>query len=207
MLASMGIKSKDSGINYIVPGLIKTVFISGILGTILVLLFKPQNKPTFFTQTTTFFFYLISFPRIVDVVLERVVRLSDKNHREILAGISAGIMSGRIFVSMDATMYIGAKIVEHLVSECQHLRLLPSLPEGTARNLYAISIATLFTGFAFEPHNLRPSSFTTLMRYSGGSWWHILTGFSQIRKEKGIPEPERFEAWFKAVNQANPNKQ
>lgn len=52
----------------------------------------------------------------MDVFLEQVLRLPDKNLRDIISGVSAGVMSGRIFVSMDATTFIGARIVEHLIT-------------------------------------------------------------------------------------------
>jgi len=203
----LGISSKDEKINYVLAGLAKSVIVGTLFGTLTSVFFalrQPDKSvgkiiPAVFFSRITFnfikyFSLLMAAPRVVDYALEKSQLIPDEDSRETVAGIFGGL-SGTLFASNDITMFIGAKIVETLFVDLQESGGIPRLPIS-ASHLYAFSIATIFTAFAFEPHNLRPSTFSSMVNYSGGNWLHFLKAFANIRSENGIPNKEAYQKWY-----------
>jgi len=208
----VGISSKDKQVNYVIAGISKSIVIGTFIGTLISLIFAlRQSERTFgkiiseiiFSRITsqfiTYFMFLIAGPRVIDVLLEKSQLISNEDLRENISGIFGGISSGRIFLSADITMYVGSKVVETFFVEFQNSGIIPKLPSCLVKHLYALSIALIFTGFAFEPHNLRPSTFSSMITYSGGTWAYLTNAFSKIRSENGIPNPVTFQKWFEQV--------
>jgi len=161
----------------------------------IVLFFTLFSNMTF--KFALYFGLLMGTPHIAERILRKMNLIKNNRARDFLAGLVGGL-SGMVFSSQDVTMFLGSKAVESVFYELVAKGILRPIAGGEIV-LYAMSIATLYTTFAFEPHNLRASSFSSLLNNSGGQWVHLLKAFEKVREESGIPGLDRFKEWFQQV--------
>jgi len=62
--------------------------------------------------------------------------------------------------------------------------------------MFALSTSLLFYASAYEPHNLRKSYFTWLLKTSHGNWAHFFQAFTPVRIESGITDLPAYLEWY-----------
>eukprot|EP01125_Pyxidicula_operculata_P010735 TRINITY_DN3532_c0_g2_i1.p1 TRINITY_DN3532_c0_g2~~TRINITY_DN3532_c0_g2_i1.p1 ORF type:complete len:485 (+),score=67.74 TRINITY_DN3532_c0_g2_i1:9-1463(+) len=138
-------------------------------------------------------------PRVTECLL-KWLRGGDVPNTPLEDGINsvlAGLVGGLavvFFSSNELAMYIASKAVESLFYfACSKNIVRPR--KNAEVLLFAISTASLFYASAYEPHNLRSSYFTWLMKTSNGHWAHFYKSFSDVRLASGVPDIQSFNQW------------
>jgi hypothetical protein len=115
-----------------------------------------------------------------------------------LAGI-VGSLGVVFFSNVDFAMYFVGKAAENLYYYGVEKNLITTIHHGSAL-LYAFSTATLFYLSAYEPHHLRESYWTFLMKTSNGNWMHFFMSWWPARTENGIHDAAEYLKWDKEFN-------
>jgi len=98
------------------------------------------------------------------------------------------------FSSIDVAMYIATKAAEALYYYALDKKLVKQQKHGQIL-MFALSTAALFYGSAYEPHNLRRSYFSWLMKASHGNWAHFFQAFTPVRLESGLTDLASYKEW------------
>jgi len=91
-------------------------------------------------------------------------------------------------------MYIASKAAESLFYYAVEKNVVRPRKHGEVL-LFAFSTAALFYASAYEPHNLRQSYFSWLMKCTQGHWAHFFQAYTPVRLEAGIPDLANYNEW------------
>jgi len=97
---------------------------------------------------------------------------------------------------MDVAMYIASKAVESLLYYSIEKGVIKPMKNGEVL-LFSLSTASLFYASAYEPHNMRRSYFSWLIKCSLGNWAMFYKAFTPVRLEAGIPDLAAYQEWDK----------
>uniref|UniRef100_A0A6B2L3R6 Transmembrane protein 135 N-terminal domain-containing protein n=1 Tax=Arcella intermedia TaxID=1963864 RepID=A0A6B2L3R6_9EUKA len=145
-------------------------------------------------QFSLFWGIMSGGPRGTECFL-RWIRGTDDGINSLLAGFVGGL-SVVFFSSIDVAMYIASKAAESLFNELVERNVMKPVNHGEVL-LFSLSTAALFYASAYEPHNLRRSYFSWLMKFSEGHWAHFYKAFTPVRLEAGVPDITAYNKWEK----------
>jgi len=154
-------------------------------------LYKAFGKSTF--QFALFWGIMSGGPRGTECLL-RYIRGVDDGVNSVIAGFVGGL--GVVFFSsVDVAMYIASKAVEALYYFAVERKITKTRKYGDVL-LFAFCTASLFYASAYEPHNLRESYFSWLLKASRGHWAHFFVAFTPVRLEAGVPDFQSYKSWY-----------
>jgi len=163
-------------------------FFSGFASNI----YKVLGKSTL--QFALFWGIMSGGPRGTECLL-RYIRGVDDGVNSVIAGFVGGL--GVVFFSsIELAMYIASKAVETLFYFAVERKITKSRKHGEIL-LFAFCTASLFYASAYEPHNIRESYFSWLLKASRGHWAYFFEAFTPVRLEAGVPDIQAYNNWYK----------